>query len=84
MGPRREEFLAAASLWLLLEGCCGEEEGWGRGGRSLRAVSCYHEGKEQMVCGGCEEEEGKRTVELGHGRTIWPLDGLLGHCEVHK
>ena len=41
-------------------------------------------GKEQKVCGGCKEEEGKRIVELGHGRSIWPLDGLLGHSEVHK
>ena len=24
------------------------------------------------------------VVELGHGGVIWPLDGLLGHWELHK
>jgi hypothetical protein len=36
------------------------------------------------MCGGYGGEEGKDSGELGYGKSIWPIDGLLGHWEVHK
>ena len=32
----------------------------------------------------CRGEERKEERGVRSGRVIWPLDGLLGHWEVHK
>ena len=67
--------------------------------RSWRVVCCYgattrrKKGAEE-VCGGCgrvgkkgREGKGRRSRGCGGIRSrgvIWPLDGLLGHWELHK